>query len=231
MGAALTYARRYALFTLVGIAGEDDLDAPDLDADPSSAAELRRSDPRNQSDGQAEVAEGPGRSGGKSSRASTRPVLAPEQSAILRERLLEELVAIGSADEAAVWAQRNLAAKNTLTAVDAKIVEELFQARLCAIIDGQAPDGTTPPGTPDGLAPGRPPDAIPDKNPTPARKLRRRPRSDLAAACSVLWAKRSACAIRTTGTSCSGKLALCAAARRRIRITSRLPNRVRLDTE
>src|ERR1700686_953098 len=32
MGAALTYARRYALFTLVGIAGEDDLDAPDLRA-------------------------------------------------------------------------------------------------------------------------------------------------------------------------------------------------------
>jgi hypothetical protein len=29
MGAALTYARRYALFTLVGIAGEDDIDAPD----------------------------------------------------------------------------------------------------------------------------------------------------------------------------------------------------------
>jgi ERF superfamily len=32
MGAALTYARRYALFTLVGIAGEDDLNAPDLNA-------------------------------------------------------------------------------------------------------------------------------------------------------------------------------------------------------
>src|SRR6516164_2927830 len=30
MGAALTYARRHALFTLVGIAGEDDLDAPDF---------------------------------------------------------------------------------------------------------------------------------------------------------------------------------------------------------
>src|SRR5215212_8424049 len=30
MGAALTYARRYGLFTLVGLAGEDDLDAPDL---------------------------------------------------------------------------------------------------------------------------------------------------------------------------------------------------------
>ena len=30
MGAALTYARRYALFTLVGIAGEEDLNAPDI---------------------------------------------------------------------------------------------------------------------------------------------------------------------------------------------------------
>jgi ERF superfamily len=30
MGTALTYARRYALFAIVGIAGEDDLDAPDL---------------------------------------------------------------------------------------------------------------------------------------------------------------------------------------------------------
>src|SRR5262245_19284066 len=36
MGAALTYARRYALFTLVGIAGEDDLDAPDLPAPSGS---------------------------------------------------------------------------------------------------------------------------------------------------------------------------------------------------
>ena len=38
MGAALTYARRYALFTLVGIAGEDDLDAPDL---PTTGAQRR----------------------------------------------------------------------------------------------------------------------------------------------------------------------------------------------
>ena len=35
MGAALTYARRYALFTLVGIAGEEDLDAPDLAGQPN----------------------------------------------------------------------------------------------------------------------------------------------------------------------------------------------------
>src|SRR5262252_3653981 len=43
VGAALTYARRYALFALVGIAGEDDLDAPDLNADPNTAAQLPRS--------------------------------------------------------------------------------------------------------------------------------------------------------------------------------------------
>src|SRR5256885_6265133 len=41
MGAALTYARRYALFTLVGIAGEDDLDAPDL----STCAPMTRRGP------------------------------------------------------------------------------------------------------------------------------------------------------------------------------------------
>jgi hypothetical protein len=123
MGAALTYARRYALFTLVGIAGEDDLDAPDLDAVPKPSGELPRSDPCNQPNGQAAVGERSGRGGGRFSLASARPVLAPEQSAILRERLLDQLVGIGSADQAAVWAQRSLPAKNTLTAEDAKTVE------------------------------------------------------------------------------------------------------------
>jgi ERF superfamily len=45
MGAALTYARRYSLFTLVGIAGEDDLDAPDLpghlNADPATLGHVK----------------------------------------------------------------------------------------------------------------------------------------------------------------------------------------------
>src|SRR6266508_2598955 len=43
MGAALTYARRYALFTLVGIAGEDDLDAPNLCDGPHSPSAVDRS--------------------------------------------------------------------------------------------------------------------------------------------------------------------------------------------
>src|SRR5438067_8193122 len=54
VGAALTYARRYALFTLVGIAGEDDLDAPDLGAEAVPSAELVRSS--RQSNGQTAAA-------------------------------------------------------------------------------------------------------------------------------------------------------------------------------
>ena len=70
------------------------------------------------------------------------------------------MAAINSADEAAAWAHRNLPAKNTLTAVDAKIVEERFQARLFTISDGGAPDGTNPASAPPDL----PAHAVPDKN-------------------------------------------------------------------
>jgi len=57
MGAALTYARRYALFTLVGIAGEDDLDAPDLNGATGSLPRPPASDGL----GHQEVAAGQGR--------------------------------------------------------------------------------------------------------------------------------------------------------------------------
>jgi ERF superfamily protein len=138
MGAALTYARRYALFTLVGIAGEDDLDAPDLDAaSKTGIEESPRRDQRSQSTKHAAVARARGnaklrvRSGG--------PVLTSDQSAILRERLLGQLIAINSADEAAAWARENLSAKNTLTADDARIVEEEFQTRVSSSGDGEGP--------------------------------------------------------------------------------------------
>src|SRR5437016_9862192 len=61
MGAALTYARRYALFTLVGIAGEDDLDAPDLSTAPEPKGALPRSDYQTQSDGHGGLAKRPRR--------------------------------------------------------------------------------------------------------------------------------------------------------------------------
>jgi hypothetical protein len=107
MGAALTYARRYALFTLVGIAGEDDLDAPDLITPTSS-----RPDP--------EKPKGEGISRPNGSRPAPRgafvrrndakpdgrkPILGPQASGELRDRLLAELNALASADDAAHWAQ------------------------------------------------------------------------------------------------------------------------------
>ena len=139
MGAALTYARRYALFTLVGIAGEDDLDAPDLGAtSKTGVGEPPRSDHRYQSTGDATVA-ARARDAAKLPVRSAGPVLAADQSALLRERLLGQVVAINSTDEAAAWARQNLSAKNTLTVWDARIVEEEFQTRLSIIGDGEGP--------------------------------------------------------------------------------------------
>src|SRR5437870_10607097 len=135
MGAALTYARRYALFTLVGIAGEDDLDAPDLDAtSKTGVVEPPRSDHRSQSTDAAAVA-ARARDSAKLRVRSGGPVLTCDQSAILRERLLAQLVAINSSDEAALWARQNLSTKNTLTAGDARILEGEFQARVSTIGD------------------------------------------------------------------------------------------------
>ena len=132
MGAALTYARRYALFTLVGIAGEDDLDAPDLNAPPNPAA-LRR-DEEIQTNR-------PARGDGKSRGPPARPLLGTQLSASLRDSLIEQLVAINSPDELSAWAHRSLSAKNTLTAADAKIVEERFQGRLSTISDAHVGNG------------------------------------------------------------------------------------------
>src|SRR5262245_7831828 len=154
MGAALTYARRYALFTLVGIAGEDDLDAPDLGADPNPAAELPRPPARRTGSGD-----------GRLPRPSVSSVLGAQLSASLRESLIQQMAAINSADEAAAWAQRSLPAKNTLTAADAKMVEEQFAARLSAI---SPPDGTLNGsarcGTSADLTPHEPPHAVPDQS-------------------------------------------------------------------
>ncbi len=123
MGAALTYARRYALFTLVGIAGEDDLDAPDLCDGPPSllpSAVDRSFKPKGT----------PGNGHGRGGRKSESVTLDPEQSAALREKLLAEVGNITSADLAAAWAREALSAKNSLAAADAKLVENAFEHRL-----------------------------------------------------------------------------------------------------
>jgi hypothetical protein len=133
MGASLTYARRYALFTLVGIAGEDDLDAPDLPTlnGGVSASAANRRGPTN---GQAAspVPARSGTAGGKQKQAATKPVLAAEASAAAREQLLAEMENLPRTDDLDGWAYRCLPTKNTLTAPDARLVEEAFRAKLMA---------------------------------------------------------------------------------------------------
>jgi hypothetical protein len=143
MGAALTYARRYALFTLVGIAGEDDLDAPDLGAAPKDGAEQPPGPVGQKPNGHALAAGlAPGAARGRKPHVRpAKPVLAPDQSAVLRDRLVAEVDRLQSADEAADWAHRSLPAKNKLTAEDAGLVEAGFRAKLGAFGDGQPADG------------------------------------------------------------------------------------------
>lgn len=185
MGAALTYARRYALFTLVGIAGEDDLDAPDLGVIPKADA--------GQPNGSVEQgSNGPIHATGLSPEVRRRAlplrpakvILPADRSALQRDRLLAELDDLRSAEEAADWAHRNLPTKNTLTAADAQGVEMAFGARL-AVLAGQPPggpleaahgpaNGQTPRPNPDATTPdsARCPPPRPDRaqNHPPARQ-------------------------------------------------------------
>jgi hypothetical protein len=134
MGAALTYARRYALFTLVGIAGEDDLDAPDLNAPIASASgaekpaakKLGRLNSGREHHTQRIPADG----GAKAASGQSKSILSPEASAALRDQLAAELKDLKSVDEAANWAHRVLGDKNSLSAADAACIEQAFQARL-----------------------------------------------------------------------------------------------------
>jgi hypothetical protein len=135
MGAALTYARRYSLFTLVGIAGEDDLDAPDLTDPAPETGTLRINSKSGGNGGQQFRSDRPaGRSAGnRSASASLRSELSTILSASLRVELLRQIESLNSTDEAALWAQRRLAAKNQLSAADAQKVEEAFAAKLAVI--------------------------------------------------------------------------------------------------
>ena len=104
MGAALTYARRYALFALVGIAGEDDVDAPDTMIEPSPSAspegKLDQQLPRKSSNGTMHKS----------------ALLGLVESKQLRDQLLAEIGALKDSDDLARWAHRRLTSKNKLIA-------------------------------------------------------------------------------------------------------------------
>jgi ERF superfamily len=136
MGAALTYARRYALFTLVGIAGEDDLDAPDLIAPMTPVAKESNAAGNTRHNGSQRGPHQPSSiNRHKRVVSGTSEVLKRELSATLREQLLGQLLSISSSDEAANWAHRVMGAKNTLTRDDAERVEHAFQDKLASFAD------------------------------------------------------------------------------------------------
>jgi hypothetical protein len=149
MGAALTYARRYALFTLVGIAGEDDLDAPDLPVAPltgnvSEAISPEKANGRG--GGQSgQPADTPTAHWGKGPGSHHKPprtpsLLPPAHSTEVRERLLAQIAGLGSADAAASWARDGITAKNRLTVADARVVEAAFVRKLKDVEVNPFPD-------------------------------------------------------------------------------------------
>jgi hypothetical protein len=154
MGAALTYARRYALFTLVGIAGEDDLDAPNLTAPAVPDLGPERPVSSNKIAGM-NGGRGPGaasiRRNGNAHPIAMNPVLDLRGSATLRDQLLTDVDGLSSGDDAATWAHRIMAAKNSLVAADARLVEDAFAAKMATLgsDDGEvinAPSSSSEPG-------------------------------------------------------------------------------------
>jgi hypothetical protein len=117
MGAALTYARRYALFTLVGIAGDDDLDALDINPD-TSAAEVRQV---------AKIA-----TNGPSSRSPASSLDVPADAETTRTSLLTEIAALLTVEQLQARAADILKAKNRLPPEDAKQIEAAFSTRMAA---------------------------------------------------------------------------------------------------
>jgi hypothetical protein len=135
MGAALTYARRYALFTLVGIAGEDDLDAPDLITPTQPAPQIETGKDRLNG-GRKHSSQG--RSGSRQQKIANPPqLLEPEASAVLRDRLIAELKGLNSSEQASNWARGALAAKTSLVFPDARQVELAFQLKLSTLMTDQ----------------------------------------------------------------------------------------------
>ena len=122
MGAALTYARRYALFTLVGIAGEDDVDAPDLSAPKKSDSRAPNSERER------------ARAANPFATRPSKSILEPEASALARDQLLTDLGSFTTVEETTAWARRILKAKNNLTTEDAWVVKEAFEAKLAALL-------------------------------------------------------------------------------------------------
>ena len=145
LGAALTYARRYALFTLVGIAGEDDLDAPDLPTADGPSASQNGPQGCDQHHGVMPNPSPSQAAGWPLQAAERRPrskrpapqMLSGDASDDLRRRLTSELEQLENSAALASWAQRALPLKNQLSMADAQALEDAFTAKLSQFGEAQ----------------------------------------------------------------------------------------------
>ena len=147
MGAALTYARRYALFTIVGIAGDDDIDAPDLNApEPTAPTQKNLQWPTGHTRPNRRHKNSARNSTNPANRSSSlaNPALKGRLSAVLRDQLINQLKGIDSSESAAIWARRILPAKDTLTSDDARQLEDAFKAQLAALDSGAGQNAVIP---------------------------------------------------------------------------------------
>src|SRR5215218_6090671 len=131
MGAALTYARRHSLFALVGIAGEDDLDAPDQ---PLPAQQPAASADPSQINGHAVLAPKPTKAlEPKPLTRPAEPILSAENSAVVRGKLQTEVAALVTAEDLVAWAASVWPTKNSLQTADARAVEQAFEEKRSAL--------------------------------------------------------------------------------------------------
>jgi hypothetical protein len=199
MGAALTYARRYALFTMVGIAGEDDLDAPDFTNDKpqgDKAADARLApksglerEPIRSSQFRTENPASP----------PVREKLSAEESAAIREQLIREIETIAE-DALQSRAIAILKAKNRLPVDDATLVEQAFTARM-ALQDSLPEAHMTDEATSASIDPAVPQPSSGSTDPAKPPRPRGRPRKIKPAA------EQSAAALGPSGPAIADNLA------------------------
>lgn len=112
-GSALTYARRYSLFSLIGIAGDDD-DGNEASKSETPAPARKAAPPRE-------------------------PSLSIAESADERDELLDDISGLWTREDLHEWATKNSSRKGRLLPNDQGIVSAAFGQRQKQVKDGIQP--------------------------------------------------------------------------------------------
>jgi len=157
MGAALTYARRYALFTMVGIAGEDDLDAPPDMSGPTEDRKVLDIGTRPNPGIVVVSAQDKRPNTGVPGAPPLREKLSAAESALAATQLINDIESL-SEEGLQARAIAILKAKNRLSADDARRVEDAFSAKSVPLVVLSEPITAAEPAStpPDPSAPPQP---------------------------------------------------------------------------